>query len=217
VYAACTACRQYVVTKRQRHLSCVIYDNHAPSVPVCGLHSLARRQEDLISAIIVSTNILRRKPFALITFHQPYNMSTQQQPPPPTRTWEWIVFSCLTTLLPANSTIMRPDPVVSAFQRVLLTLVLHIKTLLLPQLVLFEAATHFGSARLIRDRVNDAARRSHYAYLATHDEQPTTPDNPNTKAWVVRQWDLLCGNTVEVYTLVRPCYDTSRTSKTNQR
>lgn len=112
---------------------------------------------------------------------------------------------------------MRPDPVVSAFQRILLTLVLHVKTLLLPQLVLFEAATHFGSARLIRDRVNEAARRCHYAYLAslpTDRAQSTTPNNPNassttavvaTKVWVVRQWNLLCGNMVEVFTLVWLC------------
>jgi hypothetical protein len=77
----------------------------------------------------------------------------------PTRTWFWIVFSCVTTLLPANTTILRPDPVVSPLKRALLILVLHVKTLLLPRFVLFEAVTHFGPAWVIRDRVNDVARR----------------------------------------------------------
>lgn len=148
-------------------------------------------------------------------------MSDQQQSLPPTRTWQWIVFSCLvTTLLPANVTIVRPDPVVSAFERIALLLVLHLKTLLFPQLVLFEAVAHFGNARIIRDRVNDAARRAHHAYAAVHfvPSEATQTSQPTTcggrfelivaslimaKTWISCKWNLLCGNTVNSFVLVR--------------
>ena len=75
----------------------------------------------------------------------------------PVRTWEWIAFSCLTTLLSANSTILRPDPATTAIKRALLVLILNVKTLLFPQLVLYEAVTEYGTANIIRDRVNAAA------------------------------------------------------------
>lgn len=204
--------------RRKWQISRVMYDYHAPCTAVRGLHCPTKRQADLILAILVSTSISRSTLFPFVNFYSIlYNMSGQQQLPPRTRTWEWIVFTCLTTLLPANSTILRPDPVVSAFQRTMLPLVLHVKTLLLPQLVLFEAVTHFGSARLIRDRVNEAARRCHYAYLATSGIQSTTVHSSKSsstttltavKDWIKRRWNLLCGNAVKILTFVWLVHET---------
>jgi hypothetical protein len=94
------------------------------------------------------------------------------------RTWAWIVFSCLTTLLPANSMILRPEPVTTAFKRALLVLVLNFKTVLCPQLVLFEAVTQYGTARIIRDKVNAAAELCHKASLSSNDEGGSTVMGP---------------------------------------
>ena len=118
-------------------------------------------------------------------------MSDQQDPTIPIRTWAWIVFSCLTTLLPANSMIIRPEPVTTALQRTLLVLVLNVKTLLFPQLVLFEAVTQYGTARIIRDRFNAAAELCHKASLPSNDESGPTVISPSQtmcdkiKSWIV--------------------------------
>jgi hypothetical protein len=117
----------------------------------------------------------------------------------PFRTGGGIVFSCLTTLLAANHTILRPDPVTTAFERTLLVLLLHAKTVLFPQLVLFEAVTHYGTAMIIRDRVNAAARLCHKASLASHNVAPAT--NPSQTLWdKMKSW--IFGNTVESLRLV---------------
>ena len=101
---------------------------------------------------------------------QTCTMSDQQDSTIPIRTWAWIVFSCLTTLLPANSIIIRPDPVTTKFKRALLVVLLNVKTILCPHLVLFEAVTQYGTARIIRDRVNAAAELCHKASLSSNDE-----------------------------------------------
>jgi hypothetical protein len=100
--------------------------------------------------------------------------------PDPHRTWQWIVFSCLTTLLPANSIVLRPDPVTTTFKRALLVLVLNVKTLLFPQLVLFKAVTQYGTAKIIRDRVNAAAELCHQASLLSNNVGPAVMDPPQT-------------------------------------
>jgi hypothetical protein len=110
-------------------------------------------------------------------------------PSKPDRTWEWIVFSCVTTLLSANSTILRPDPVTTTFKRVLLVLVLNVKTVLFPQLVLFEAVTEYVMAKTIRDRVNAAAELCHEASLTSNNVGPAVMDSPQTvwdkmKSWI---------------------------------
>ncbi|KAG9661826.1 hypothetical protein KCU95_g3427, partial [Aureobasidium melanogenum] len=137
--------------------------------------------------------------------------------PTAARTWWWIIVSCVSTLVPANNTIIRPDPVLSWWKRKLLYLVLQFKTLLFPQLVLWEAVTHFICARIVRDRVNAAARQSRCAYLAAHGPQPTLTEAPeqvapepepswisNLRMWLSRGYKLFCGNTV---TTLRLEYD----------
>ena len=103
----------------------------------------------------------------------------------PVRTWEWIAFSCLTTLLSANSTILRPDPATTAIKRALLVLILNVKTLLFPQLVLYEAVTEYGTANIIRDRVNAAAEQCHKASLSSNNVGPAVMDSPQT------MWDKM--------------------------
>lgn len=147
--------------------------------------------------------------------NQPFKMSDQQQSFPSTRTWWWIILSCVSTLVPANNTIIRPDPVLSWWKRKLLYLVLQVKTLLFPQLVLWEAVTHFICARIVRDRVNAAARQSRRAYLAAHGPQHTLTEAPeqvapepesswisNLRMWLSRGYKLFFGNTVTTLRLV---------------
>jgi hypothetical protein len=106
----------------------------------------------------------------------------------PVRTWEWIVFSCLTTILSANSTLLRPDPVTTTFKRVLLVLVLNVKTVLFLQHVLFEAVTEYVMAKTIRDRVNAAAELCHEASLASNDVGPAVMGSPQTMWEKMKSW-----------------------------
>ena len=99
-----------------------------------------------------------------------------------------IVFSCLTTLLSANSTILRPDPVTTTFKRALLVLILNVKTLLFPQLVLFEAVTQYETAKIIRDRVNAAAEQCHKASLPSNNVGPALMDSPQTMWDKIKSW-----------------------------
>lgn len=86
-----------------------------------------------------------------------------QQPSEAVRTWQWIAFSCLSTLLPASYTIMRPGLIPSNTKRMLLSTALFLKGLLLPHWVLFEATADFIIAWLIAKYVNAAALRCYTA------------------------------------------------------
>jgi len=109
-------------------------------------------------------------------------------PSKPVRTWEWIVFSCVTTLLSANSTILRQDPVTTTFKRVLLVLVLNVKTVLFPQHVLFEAVTEYVMAKTIRDRVNAAAELCHEASLTSNGVGSAVMGSPQTMWDKMKSW-----------------------------
>jgi hypothetical protein len=85
--------------------------------------------------------------------------------------------------------IIRPEPVTTALQRTLLVLVLNVKTLLFPQLVLFEAVTQYGTARIIRDRFNAAAELCHKASLPSNDESGPTAISPSQTMWdKIKSW-----------------------------
>jgi hypothetical protein len=106
------------------------------------------------------------------------------------RMWAFIVFSCMTTLLAANSSILRPDPVKTTVKRVLMIVVLNIKTILCPQLVLFEAVTQYHTAKIIRDRVNAAADLCHKASLSSNDDGvPAVVDPPRSMWDKMKFWD----------------------------
>ena len=84
--------------------------------------------------------------------------------------------------------IIRPEPVTTALQRTLLVLVLNVKTLLFPQLVLFEAVTQYETAKIIRDRVNAAAEQCHKASLPSNNVGPALMDSPQTMWDKIKSW-----------------------------
>lgn len=78
------------------------------------------------------------------------------------RTWQWIVFSCLSSLLPASYTAVRSDLTTSTRWKRAFNLVARLMLgLFMPQLVLFAAITDFIRAWVISRRVNAAADRCH--------------------------------------------------------
>jgi hypothetical protein len=79
-----------------------------------------------------------------------------------TRTWQWIVVTCLTSLLPASYTAVRLDLTTSMRWKRALNLVARLMLgLFMPQLVLFAAITDFIRAWIISRRINAAAERCH--------------------------------------------------------
>ena len=84
--------------------------------------------------------------------------------------------------------IIRPDPVTTKFKRALLVVLLNVKTILCPHLVLFEAVTQYGTARIIRDRVNAAAEQCHKASLPSNNVGPALMDSPQTMWDKIKSW-----------------------------
>lgn len=79
-----------------------------------------------------------------------------------TRTWQWIVVTCLTSLLPASYTAVRLDLTTSTrWKRALNQVARLMLGLFMPQLVLFAAITDFIRAWVVSRQVNAAAERCH--------------------------------------------------------